>query len=93
MPCLNTRGRVFFSLYGHRNGVEQGKETSHDEEIVSASVQSLVRRLEKFQPDNFDVLVTDECHHATAPSYLKIYNYFKPRLHVGFTAQNTKRHI
>ncbi len=67
-------------------GVEQGKETSHGEEVVSASVQSLVRRLEKFQPDDFDVLITDECHHATAPSYLKIYNYFKPRLHVGFTA-------
>jgi superfamily II DNA or RNA helicase len=67
-------------------GVEQGAETSHGEEVVSASVQSLVRRLEKFRPDDFDVLVTDESHHATAPTYRKIYDYFKPRLHLGFTA-------
>ena len=45
-------------------GVEQGAETSHGEEVVSASVQSLVRRLEKFRPDDFDVLVTDECFPA-----------------------------
>lgn len=25
-------------------------------------------------------------HHAAAPSYKKIYEYFKPRLHLGFTA-------
>ena len=67
-------------------GVEQGAETSHGEEIVSASVQSLVKRLNKFQPDDFDVLVVDECHHACAPTYRKIIDYFKPRLHIGFTA-------
>ncbi|MBR0221036.1 MAG: DEAD/DEAH box helicase [Synergistaceae bacterium] len=67
-------------------GVEQAKETSHDEEVVSASVQSLVRRLDKFKPDDFDVIITDEAHHAAAPSYRKIYDYFKPRLHLGFTA-------
>ena len=45
-------------------GVEQGGETSHGEEIISASVQSLVRRLDKFNSDDFDVLVTDECFPA-----------------------------
>ena len=45
-------------------GVEQGNETSHGEEVVSASVQSLVRRLNRFKPDDFDVLVTDECFPA-----------------------------
>lgn len=67
-------------------GVEQAGETSHGEEVVSASVQSLVRRLDKFKPDDFDILITDECHHAAAPTYRKIYDYFKPRLHLGFTA-------
>ena len=45
-------------------GVEQAEETSHGEEVVSASVQSLIRRLDKFHPDDFDVLVTDECFPA-----------------------------
>ena len=67
-------------------GVEQAGETSHGEEVVSASVQSLVRRLDKFKPDDFDVLVTDEAHHCVAPTYRKIYDYFKPRLNLGFTA-------
>ena len=67
-------------------GVEQAGETSCGEEVVSASVQSLVRRLDKFSPFDFDVIITDEAHHATAPSYRKIYEYFKPRLHLGFTA-------
>jgi len=67
-------------------GVEQAEETSHGEEVVSASVQTLVRRLDKFSPFDFDVIITDEAHHAIAPTYRKIYDYFKPRLHLGFTA-------
>ena len=67
-------------------GVEQAEETSHGEEVVSASVQSLVRRLDKFKPDDFDIVVCDEAHHSPAPSYRKIFDYFKPRLLLGFTA-------
>jgi len=67
-------------------GIEQAQCVSHGEDVVSASVQSLVRRLDRFEPDEFDVIVTDEAHHAAAESYRKIYSHFKPRLHVGFTA-------
>ncbi len=67
-------------------GVEQGDETSNGEEVVSASVQSLIRRLDKFPSDYFDMIITDEAHHAAAPSYKKIYEHFSPRIHVGFTA-------
>lgn len=67
-------------------GVERGGETSHGEEVVSASVQSMVRRLDRFEPDAFDMIITDECHHAAASTYRKIYDHFRPRLHVGFTA-------
>lgn len=67
-------------------GVEQGDETSHGEEVISASAQSLVRRLHKFEPDDFDVVVCDEAHHSPAPTYRKIFDYFKPRLLLGFTA-------
>ena len=67
-------------------GVERGQEKSHGEEVVSASVQSLVRRLDRFEPDAFDMIITDECHHAAASTYRKIYDHFAPRLHIGFTA-------
>ena len=67
-------------------GVEQGNEHSNGEEVVSASVQSLIKRLDKFSADYFDMIITDEAHHAAAPSYKKIYEHFSPRIHIGFTA-------
>ncbi len=95
---IKRRGRVL--ILSHRDelvhqpqkyydcsfGVEQASEHSNGEEVVSTSVQSLVRRLDKFDPNDFDMIITDEAHHAAAPSYKKIYKYFKPRLHIGFTA-------
>ena len=55
-------------------------------EVVSASVQSLVRRLDCYRFDDFDTIVVDEAHHAAAKSYRKILDYFMPRMLLGFTA-------
>lgn len=67
-------------------GIEMRESKSHGEEVVIASVQSLVHRLNKFNKDDFDMIITDECHHSIAKSYRKIYEYFNYRLHIGFTA-------
>jgi superfamily II DNA or RNA helicase len=67
-------------------GIEMASQISNGEEVIIASVQSLIKRLDKFRPDHFDMLITDEAHHAAAQSYKKIYEYFRPRLHLGFTA-------
>lgn len=67
-------------------GIEQGKHHSNNEEVVSASVQTIVRRLKNFKPDDFDIIICDEAHHAAANTYRKIFGYFKPRLLLGFTA-------
>ena len=67
-------------------GIEMANHKSNGEDIVIASVQSIIHRLDKFKPDDFDMIITDEAHHAAAKSYRKIYEYFKPRLHLGFTA-------
>jgi type I site-specific restriction endonuclease len=68
-------------------GVEMaGEHASPMAEVVSASVQTLTRRLDRFARDEFDILITDEAHHAAAQSYRRIYEHFTPRLHVGFTA-------
>lgn len=70
-------------------GIEKGPQRSAGEEVVSASVQTLSRgtRLrDTFSPGEFDLIITDEAHHAIAPSYRKIYDFLRPKLHIGFTA-------
>lgn len=68
-------------------GVEMGKERADkDCKVVSASVQSLARRLKDFNPDDFQTIIIDECHHATSSTYQKIINYFKFERLIGFTA-------
>ena len=55
--------------------------------MVIASVQSLIRRLENYQPNAFDLIIIDEAHHAVAKSYLQILQYFKQDVPVvGFSA-------
>ena len=63
--------RVQAILGGAAPGVVQGRRDGSDAPIVVASVQSLVRRLAGLQA--FDLVITDECHHATAPSYQLVY--------------------
>lgn len=67
-------------------GIEMADQSSYDEPVVIASVQSLIRRLDNFSPYEFDTIITDECHHSASKSYKAIYNHFKPRLHLGFSA-------
>lgn len=67
-------------------GIERANQRSSGEEVVSASVQSMARRLNKFSPTDFDMVVVDEAHHAAANTYQKILDYFHPRLTLGFTA-------
>ena len=67
-------------------GVERAENHSDGEEVVSASVQTLTRRLSRFRADDFDTIIVDECHHSAAKSYRRILDYFEPRLTLGFTA-------
>lgn len=46
-------------------GVERAASRSAGEEVVSASVQTLVRRLDRFAPDEFGLVVVDECFPGT----------------------------
>jgi ATP-dependent helicase IRC3 len=46
--------------------------------VIVASVPTLIRmtRLERYDPSEFKTIILDECHHATANSWLKILKYF-----------------
>lgn len=67
---------------------------SEHADVIVGSVPTLVRasRLEKYNPMDFKTIIIDECHHATALSWVKILTYFNahtPELEIyvlGFTA-------
>lgn len=67
-------------------GIERAQSHSHGEEVVSASVQTMVRRLDRYDSQDFGLIVCDEAHHAAAATYRKIFDYFEPEKLIGFTA-------
>ncbi len=57
--------------------IEQGARSSSEEaQITIASVQSLIKRKEKYNPQNFSLIICDECHRALAPSWTDVISYF-----------------
>ena len=57
--------------------IEQGLRSSFDEtQITIASVQSLIKRKEKYNPQDFSLIICDECHRALAPSWTDVISYF-----------------
>lgn len=64
--------------------IKAGYQPDYSRLIQVASVQSLVKRLQHC-PD-FDLIVVDEAHHATAKSYRSILNHFPNARVLGVTA-------
>lgn len=65
--------------------VEMGSSKGHTErhelmvkpKVVVASIQTLGRRLEQFDPQDFGLIIIDEFHHAGAVGYRKVWDYFQ----------------
>lgn len=54
--------------------------------VLCGSIQSVALNLDRFEPDDFDYLIIDEAHHASADTYQKVLAYFKPKFTLGLTA-------
>lgn len=70
--------------------LEMGKYICQDVkdcDVIIASVQSLIRRLDNYGSNDIDLVIVDEAHHAVANSYLRILDHFKENIPVvGFSA-------
>ena len=67
-------------------GEYTGSQKDMTQTVIFATVQSISKDLEKFSPTDFDCLIVDECHHAAANTYQKIFTYFHPKFILGLTA-------
>lgn len=71
-----------------RLGRFAGTEKDREAEVLFASIQTLGRQrhLDGFAPDEFDYIVVDEFHHASAPTYRRLIEHFRPKFLLGLTA-------
>jgi superfamily II DNA or RNA helicase len=54
--------------------------------LVVASVQTIRNRLDRINPDHFDMVVCDEAHLFASETFSKTVNYFTPKIRLGLTA-------
>ncbi len=64
-------------LPGLKVQIEQGERSSEmDADVTVASVQSLIRRKDRYGPSAFDLIICDECPRALAPSWEEVIGFF-----------------
>jgi superfamily II DNA or RNA helicase len=70
--------------------VEKAADTAQDSwfRVTVGSVQTLMRekRLARFSPDHYTLIVVDEAHHILADSYRRVVDYFGGAKLLGVTA-------
>ena len=69
-------------------GLYSGSTKDTNADYLFSTIQTFSREehLAKFPPNYFDYIVIDETHRASASSYQKILNHFKPAFLLGMTA-------
>lgn len=67
-------------------GIYSGTSKESDADFVFATNITMCNTLELFSKNEFDYIIIDECHHATAETYKRIINYFEPEFLLGLTA-------
>ena len=78
--------RVFGSSRTY--GLLSGNSRELGAEFLFATMQMMSKEeiRSHYSPEDFDVIILDECHHVGAESYQKIMQYFKPKFWLGMTA-------
>jgi superfamily II DNA or RNA helicase len=85
---------TFSGLFGYRTAIEQAGMREADyypqhgahPEVVVATVQTLQGlRLRAKKRDRFGVIIVDEAHHAPAPSYRAVLDWFEGHKLLGIT--------
>ncbi len=80
-----------FELCGLMVGREQGSHHGFalgDPHVVCTTIQSMTKRCKRYQPGDFQLIITDEVHHAgeSNKTYSSVYDHFPDSKLVGVTA-------
>lgn len=82
------------SLFGHSVAIEMGVQSSIEHEATMGEVEVVVGSVQSFQddrlmrhdPNEFGLIIVDECHRSLSDSYSKIFNWFRNYWLIGITA-------
>lgn len=76
LQATATLKKIFPDLKVH---IEMGKYDCdiEDSDVIVASVQTLIRRLHKYDTNSVNLIIIDEAHHSVANSYRSILDHFK----------------
>jgi superfamily II DNA or RNA helicase len=90
-PLVPQTVRTFgLMMPGADIGIVKAERDEHDAQIVIASAQTIAQPGRRARLGDFDLVIFDEAHHATAPSCRAILDHFAPRgsrvVLVGLTA-------
>ena len=79
---------TFSDVFGNSvtYGIFSGEHKEMDADFVFATNITMCKSLELFAKNEFDYIIIDECHHATAETYKRIIGYFEPEFLLGLTA-------
>ena len=84
---VNQAAETFRSLWSDVSvGIYMGPIKEKNAFVVCGSVQSVALHTEDFSETEFDYIIIDEAHHASAESYQKLLAFFKPSFTLGLTA-------
>jgi superfamily II DNA or RNA helicase len=82
----------YMESYGIEHGIIKAGTKQEDEHPVQlASFQTICRRLKNPHIRQADVMIIDEAHHATAPTFLKVIEHYKKNRVIGFSATPSRQ--
>ena len=71
-------------LSGNHNNLDEAQNAAFLFSTMNMMAKEHIRNL--FAPDEYSIIILDECHRTGADSYQKIIEYFKPELLLGMSA-------
>lgn len=86
MELVNQAYNTFKSLWTETTvGKFADSVKDYESNVICGSIQSVALNLDTFNDNDFDYIIIDEAHHATAETYQKVLAYFKPKFILGLT--------
>ncbi len=88
------QGSEKIESFGIEHGlIMSGEKKSLLHSVQVASIQTLAARLKRnrINPPLADTIIVDEAHHATATTYLKIFEQYPEAAIIGFTASPVRK--